>query len=138
MRIRSKNADETHFVINMDNDRTVIFRSQEHVRYADVASGNEGITMMVWITGGKDAHVEVPMLVFINEKCSYPIQGVPDSVPGACYGSGKEDGCIKAYFRNGYLSQGQFANIRGGLEAKFYNVDKFKRATTKPTYKTNC
>ncbi len=59
------------------------------VRYADVASGNEGITMIVRITGGKDAHVEVPMLVFINGKCSYPIQGVPDSVPGACFRSGK-------------------------------------------------
>ncbi len=61
----------------MDNGRTVRFRSQKHVRYADVASENEGITITVRITGGKDAHVEVPMLVFINEKCSYPIQGVP-------------------------------------------------------------
>ncbi len=53
-----ENADETHFVFNMDNGRTVGFRSQEHVRYADVPSGNEGITMMVRITGGKDPHVE--------------------------------------------------------------------------------
>ncbi len=62
-----ENADETHFVFNMDNGRTVGFRSQEHVRYADVTSRNEGIAMMVRINRGKDAHVEVPMLVSLTK-----------------------------------------------------------------------
>ncbi len=50
---------------------------REHVGYADVASGNEGITMRFGLPV-ESAHVEVPMLVFIIGKCSYPIQGVPD------------------------------------------------------------
>ena len=58
-----ENADETHFVFNMDNGRTVGMRGDEHVKYADVASGDEGITMMVRITGGRNARVEAPMLV---------------------------------------------------------------------------
>ncbi len=115
-----ENADETHFVFNMDNVRTVGFRSQEHVRYADVESGNKGITMMVRITGGKDAHVEVPMLVFINEKCSYPIQGVPDSVPGACYRSGKRGWMDKRVFSEWQSEPRAIRKYPGGLKRILY------------------
>ncbi len=38
-----ENADETHFIYYMDNGRTVCFRGQEEVRYADVVSGNEAL-----------------------------------------------------------------------------------------------
>ncbi len=92
------NADETHFAFNVDNGRTVGFRGQEEVRYADVVFGNEGITIMVRITGGEDAHIEVSMLVFINDKCSYPIHGIPDNVPGACYRTGKRGWIDKRVF----------------------------------------
>lgn len=46
-----ENADETHFVFNMDNGRIIGFRRDENVKNADVVSGDEGITMMVRITG---------------------------------------------------------------------------------------
>lgn len=41
------NADETHFVINMDNHKTLALKGDEHVKYADVVSCDVGITMMV-------------------------------------------------------------------------------------------
>lgn len=83
-----ENADETHFVFNMDDGRTLGFRGDNSVKYADVVSGGEAITMMVRLTGGVNARIETPMLIFKNVKRSYPIQGVPDNVPGVCYRTG--------------------------------------------------
>ena len=58
-----KNANETNFVFNMDNGRTIGFRGQESVKYADVLFGGEGITKMVRLTGGVRAKIEAPMLL---------------------------------------------------------------------------
>ncbi len=48
-----ENADETHFVFNIDNGRTSGFRAQDEVRYSDALSGNEGISMTVRSLGGE-------------------------------------------------------------------------------------
>lgn len=80
-----ENVDETHFLINMDNGRTLGFAGDEKVKYADVVSGSEGITMIIRITGGKNAYIEPPFLVFKNANRSYPVRGVPDNVPGVSY-----------------------------------------------------
>lgn len=82
------NMDETHFVINFDNGRTLGFRGDEEVKYADVVSGGEGMTMIVHITGGATSCIGTPMLIFQNVKRSYPIQGLPDTVPGVAYRTG--------------------------------------------------
>jgi hypothetical protein len=47
-----ENIDETHFVINMDNGRTLGFRGDTIVKYADVVSGGDSMTMVVRIFGG--------------------------------------------------------------------------------------
>lgn len=82
-----ENADETHFVINMDNGKTLGFIGDNDVKYLDVVSGGEAITMMVRISGGPNATILPPMLVFKNASRSYPIRGVPDNVPGVTYRS---------------------------------------------------
>ena len=92
------NMDETHFVINMDNGQTLGFIGDEDVKYADVVSGGVGMTMVVMIRGGKWGKVEVPMLIFMNENRSYPIQGVPDNIPGVCYRSGPKGWMDKTVF----------------------------------------
>lgn len=80
-----ENADETHFVFNMDNGRTLGFIGDNDIKYADVVSGGEPITMMVRISGGRRAAIHPPMIIFKNLKRSYPVRGAEDSVPGACY-----------------------------------------------------
>lgn len=80
-------ADEIHFVFNMDNGKTLGLGGCSDFEYADVASGGESLTMMVRISGGPAAIVEVPFIVFKDENRSYPIKGVPDNVPGVCYRS---------------------------------------------------
>ena len=43
------------------------------------------MTMMVRISGGRHATIEVPMLIFSNENRSYPIQGLVDNIPKVSY-----------------------------------------------------
>jgi hypothetical protein len=46
------------------------------------------MTMIVRITGGRQAKIETPMVLFTNKNCAYPIQGILDDVPGVCYRTG--------------------------------------------------
>lgn len=62
-------------------------KGDEVNKYADFVSGGDPITMMVRLTGGKNASVQPCMLIFMNQNRSYPIRGVPDDVPGVCYRS---------------------------------------------------
>lgn len=61
-----ENEDEPHFV-NIHNAGTGGMRGDEHVKYVDVVSGEEGMSMMVRVTCGARASVQPPMLVFNNE-----------------------------------------------------------------------
>lgn len=83
-----ENSDETHFLINCDDGKTFGFRGEEEVRYMDVTSGGEGMTMMVRLTGGRDGRVANPFMIFKNQDRSYPIRGVADDVPGVSYRTG--------------------------------------------------
>ena len=59
--------DETHFVINMNNERTLRFRGDQAVKYADVVSGGEAMTMVVRITGGRRVTIKPPTIIFTNQ-----------------------------------------------------------------------
>ena len=61
-----ENADETHFMINMDNGRTLSFSGESEVKYADVVSGGDSVTMMVRLSGGRVAIVQNTFMVFKN------------------------------------------------------------------------
>ena len=82
------NMDETHFVINFENGRTLGFRGDQDVKYAENVSGGEGMTMIFHITVGASSRIVTPMLIFQNAKRSYPIQELPDTVPGVAYRTG--------------------------------------------------
>lgn len=82
-----ENADETQFIFNLDNGRTLGIMSDNSFKYTDVVSRDEPMSMMVRITGGKNAYIEPPFLISKNSSGSYPILGVPDNVPGVSYRS---------------------------------------------------
>ena len=88
-----ENVDETHFVVNKDNEKTLEFCGDETVKYADVVSGGHGMTMIVRLTGGRTAWIEVPFLVFENKACTYPIRAVANDVPGVAYRTAKKRIC---------------------------------------------
>lgn len=86
--IDENDTDETHFIINMDNLETLDKIGDQHVKYADVVSGGEGMTMMGRLSGGREAKIEPPFLAFQNKQRNYPIARVPDNVNGVSYRSG--------------------------------------------------
>lgn len=55
-----ENMDETHFIINMDNGRTLGFKGDSEVKYQDVVSAGVGFTMVVKLTGGQAAKLLPP------------------------------------------------------------------------------
>ena len=99
-----ENADETHFMINMDDGKILGFCGEKEVKYADVVSGGERITMLLRISGGRDYKIEPPFLIFINSDRQYPIRGIPDDVPGVAYRTGPkgwmETSIFLEYFRD--------------------------------------
>ena len=48
-----ENIDETHFVVNMDNGRTLGFRSDTSTKYVEVVSGGDSMALVVQISGGR-------------------------------------------------------------------------------------
>jgi DDE superfamily endonuclease len=84
-----ENGDETHFVVNMDNGRTVGAIGDSEIRYADVVSGGIGITMYVRVSGGARAQLQPSFLVFQSDG-TYPIRGLEDNIPGVSYRVGKK------------------------------------------------
>ena len=56
--------DEAHSLINMDNDRTHAMKGSNKVKYADVVSGSEDMTMFVRIIKGVNAKIYAPMMNF--------------------------------------------------------------------------
>ena len=68
-----ENIDETHFVINMDNGRTLGFWDDTSTKYAKVVSSGNSMTLVVRISGGRRSMIEAPMLMFTNLNSSYPI-----------------------------------------------------------------
>ena len=68
-----ENIDETHFVVNMDNGRTLGFRGDTTVKYAEVVSSGDSMTMVIRISRRRRSMIEAPMLIFTNPNSSYPI-----------------------------------------------------------------
>ena len=46
-----ENIDETHFVVNMDNGRTLGFWGDTSTKYAEVVSSGDSMTLVVRISG---------------------------------------------------------------------------------------
>lgn len=80
-----ENYNKIHFMINVDNGRSLWFSEEMEVKYADVVNRGEGSTMLVRLTDGRVHHIIASFMVFKNLECNYPIRNVPNTVPGvAC------------------------------------------------------
>lgn len=83
-----KNACETHVIVNLENGKTFGVRSDNEVRYADITSGVEGMTMVVRLSRGPNARVQTLFLIFKNKNRNYRIRGLPDTLPIFVYRAG--------------------------------------------------
>ncbi len=80
-----ENKDETHFIFNMDNHKTLGFRGIGKVKIANVVSVGDGFTMVLRLCGGVDAKLEDSFLIFKNRSPNYPLVNVPDDIPRVTY-----------------------------------------------------
>ncbi|OWZ01983.1 hypothetical protein PHMEG_00026538 [Phytophthora megakarya] len=78
--------DERHFVIDLDDGKTLAFVGSQSVKYRSIVSGREGITMCVLLKGGSDARIRCPMIIFKNKSSNYPILNLPDTTLGVSTG----------------------------------------------------
>ena len=95
----------------MDNGRTHGFSGQEEVKYSDVVSGGEGTTIVIRISGGRAAKVEVTFMVPKNANRSYPICGVPDDVWVFLIAQDPSVRWIKKSCRSGYWKKSYFCLV---------------------------
>ena len=83
-----KNLDETHFVVNLDNCKTLRVCGDTIVQYADVVLEGESMTVVVRISGGRRSTIKAPMIIFTNENRSYSIRVLIDNVFDVTHRSG--------------------------------------------------
>jgi hypothetical protein len=102
--------DETHFVINMDNRRTLGLSGDKSVRYQDVIRGGQGMTIIVQISIGKGAVVWQPLLVSQNVSRFYPMKAVPEDVPGVVYRTQPKDPVDGKVFAE-YLNESRMLKV---------------------------
>ncbi|KAE9037731.1 hypothetical protein PR003_g6548 [Phytophthora rubi] len=60
------NMDESHFVIDLDDGKTLDFVGTQSVKNHSIVSDRECITMCVLLNGGSNARILCPMLIFKN------------------------------------------------------------------------
>ena len=74
----------THFVINIDNGQTLGFRGDSAIKYVEMVSNGDSMTMVVKIFGGRWAMIVASLLIFTNTNNNYPIQNLENNIPGVC------------------------------------------------------
>lgn len=74
-----------HFIVNPENGYTLGFTDEQNASYNDMIEGSRGMTMLVRLSGGKDAKIETPFMILEDAERIYPLGGVPDYVDNCSY-----------------------------------------------------
>ena len=75
------NLDETHFIINMNKGCTLDSKGDTCVKYANVAIGEDAMTMIAHISRGCRFSIKIPMPIFANKNSNYSIHSIDNSIP---------------------------------------------------------
>ena len=87
----------------MDNGRTLGFKNDNVVKYADVVLERESMTTVVRIFGGRQSMIEMPMLIFTNASNTYPIHGLENDIPDVTYKTRRQGWMDQRLFREYFL-----------------------------------
>lgn len=74
-----------HFLLSTKTGNTLGFGEKKQPEFAEIIEGARPMTMLVRVSGGKDAKVGAPVMIFQDAERTYPIPGVADDVPDVCY-----------------------------------------------------
>lgn len=102
----------------------------DDIKYAYFVSNGEGLTLFVRLSGGLDALIEPPFMVFLN-KGSNPIRGVPDDVKGVAYRTGP-NGWMNRKFVPQWLSEQRVIRRLPNQRRLVLFVDNFSVHSTAP------
>lgn len=80
-----ENAEETHFVMNMDNGRTLRFKGEEEVKRVKVVSGGVGKTIIVRHFGRRSSRTENFFMVLKHQEKKRLFKGATEIIQGASY-----------------------------------------------------
>lgn len=89
------------------------------------------------ITDGKKAIIETTMLIFKNDRRSYPIRGVVDNVPGVKYSTGPKGWMDKEVFKQ-WLSEPRAIKLLPNNEWRILFVDNVLGTPLNRTRGRNC
>lgn len=81
------NSDETSFILHLHNKQTLSKNGGTEMKYANLVSGDDSMTLMIALGGGCGCHIKVPMIIFENVFRSYPIRELCDDIPSVTYSS---------------------------------------------------
>lgn len=74
-----------HFIVNAENGYTLGFSGEQDANYSETMNGSRGMTMLLRVSGGKDAKIETPFMILEDAERSYPLVGIPDDVDNCAY-----------------------------------------------------
>ena len=114
----------THFVVNLVNSHTLGFRGDTMVKYAEVVSSGNLMTMVIKISGGRRSMIKTPMLIFTNPSSNYPIRGLEDNIPRVCYWRGPKGWMDQSLFPQFFAKPRSFQVDMYGCK-KFIWVDNY-------------
>lgn len=95
------NADETHFVVDLHDRRTLAIKGDTDVKYSDVVSGDIGMTMIFMLGGCSKARLELPRIILQRKTSSYHIMVFQIQFQVCFIEVGQKDGRKRGILENG-------------------------------------
>ena len=68
--------------IDVGNGRVLDFQGSNRVTYLNIPSVGDCLTACMGISGGQNARIERPLVMFQNPNGNYPISVIPDNIDG--------------------------------------------------------
>lgn len=117
-----KDIDKMHFVINMDNGRTLRFYDDKKVKDTNMVLGGMGMIMVVKVSRGVHGKISTPFMIFQNSFNSHPIQNLPNNVSNVCYCTTRK-GVMTRDVRTQYYMDGlvSFIDTRDHTKFQFFD-----------------
>lgn len=99
------NSDETDLIVDINDGRTLAMKGENVVKFGDVVSGDVVMNIMVMQGVAPGYALIFQWWCSKMKKCSHPIQGVPDDVPGVFTVVDRNYGWILMYLWSGLVKR---------------------------------
>ena len=85
-----ENIDGTHFIVNMNNRKTLWFRKNIRIFYTKIMSRGYSMKIIIRIFGGRRSIIKAWILILINPNSNYHIHDLDDNTPNIYYRNGSK------------------------------------------------